>query len=47
LEEHGQTEWLRRLTVEYPSRQVFRFWQPGGGFDHNVFREKTVATIVE
>ena len=39
--------WLRRLTVEYPSRCVFRFWQPGGGYDHNIFREKTVQSIVE
>jgi hypothetical protein len=31
----------------YPSRRVFRFWQAGGGFDHNVFREKTVAAIVD
>jgi len=39
--------WLRRLTVEYPSRRVFRFWQPGGGFDHNVFREKTIPAVIE
>ena len=43
----GQTRWLDRLTVRYPSRTVFRFWQPGGGYDHNIFREKTVSTVVD
>ncbi|MFH1108505.1 MAG: hypothetical protein V1790_04805 [Planctomycetota bacterium] len=33
--------------VQYPSREVLRFWQPGGGFDHNIFREKTVPTVME
>ena len=47
LERAGQTRWLEKLTVTYPSRQVFRFWQPGGGFDHNIFREKTVAAVME
>ncbi len=47
LERHRHGAWLQRLTVVYPSRRVFRFWQPGGGFDHNVFREKTVSAIVD
>ena len=47
LEENRESEWLEKLTVVYPSRQVFRFWQPGGGFDHNLFKQKTVATIVD
>ena len=47
LEDNRQTTWLERLTVVYPSRKVFRFWQAGGGFDHNVFREKTVSAIVD
>jgi len=47
LEDRRERAWLDRLTVDYPSRRVFRFWQPGGGFDHNVFREKTVPAIVE
>ncbi len=46
LQATGQTAWLERLTVRYPSRQVFRFWQPGGGFDRNIFREKTVPAVV-
>jgi putative transposase len=47
LEDTGQRVWLERLTVRYPSRRMFRFWQPGGGFDHNIFQEKTVAAVME
>ena len=47
LERTGNTQWLNRLRVQYPSREVFRFWQPGGGFDHNIFREKNVPSVIE
>lgn len=47
LTERGDNTWLNRLTVRHPTRTVFRFWQPGGGFDHNVFRERTLAAVVE
>lgn len=47
LEENRQTAWLQRLTVVYPSRRVFIFWQSGGGFDRNVVREKTVPAILD
>jgi putative transposase len=47
LVQTGQTGWLNHLTVKYLSRMVFRFWQPGGGFDHNIFREKTVPAVVD
>ena len=47
LEVTGQRAWLERLTVRYPSRHVFRFWQPGGGYDENVFRDKTWAAVME
>ena len=47
LERTGNTQWLNRLRVQYPSRDVFRFWQPGGGFDHNLFREKNVPSVIE
>ena len=47
LIEQGRSDWLERLTVRYPTRVVFRFWQPGAGFDHNIFRERTVAAVVE
>lgn len=46
LQDNGQRAWLNKLTVRSPSRTVFRFWQPGGGFDHNVFREHTLPVIL-
>jgi putative transposase len=39
--------WLQRPTVEYPSRRVFRFWQPGGGYDRNIVHVRTVPAVVE
>ncbi len=47
LMDTGQREWLDRLTVRYPSRTVFRFWQPGGGYDRNVWRERTVREVMD
>ena len=47
LEQKEDDKWLARLSVEYPSRRVFRFWQPGGGFDRNIFREKTVPAVID
>lgn len=52
LEQMDDDKWLDHLWdrfptghLEYPSRRAFRFWQPGAGFDHNVFREKTVPAV--
>ena len=39
--------WSCTLSVEYPSRRVFRFWQPGGGFDRNIFRERAVPAVID
>jgi putative transposase len=39
--------WLKRLSIEYPSRRVFRFWQPGGGFDRNIVHQKTVHAVID
>ena len=46
LHETDNRQWLDRLRVRYPSRDVFRFWQPGGGFDHNIFRERNVPSVI-
>ncbi|MCA9243387.1 MAG: transposase [Phycisphaerales bacterium] len=43
----GQTKWLDRLTEQTTGRAKFRFWQPGGGFDHNIFQERTVSAVVD
>ena len=47
LVESGQTAWLEKLTIRYRDRTVFRFWQPGGGFDRNIFREKSVPANLD
>ncbi|MBI4719276.1 MAG: transposase [Planctomycetes bacterium] len=47
LFEVGARPWLDRLTVRYPDRTVFRFWQPGGGFDRNVVEERSVPAILD
>lgn len=47
LEASGATRWLNLLTVTYLTRRVFRFWQPGGGFDRNIFREESVSAITD
>lgn len=47
LEKTRREDWLTKLSVRFPSRTVFRFWQPGGGFDKNIFKERTVASVIE
>lgn len=43
----NQTEWLDRLTARHGKRRVFRFWQPGGGFDRNIFRDRSIPAIID
>jgi putative transposase len=47
LTEAGDTLWLERLSVPKAGERVFRFWQPGGGFDRNVFHERSVPAIID
>jgi len=47
LKESGETKWLERLTGRHGARRVFRFWQPGGGFDRNIVSEKGLWNVVE
>ena len=47
LTETNNSRWIEKLTVGHPSRERFRFWQPGGGYDQNIFKEKTVWTVME
>ncbi|MBI1374711.1 MAG: hypothetical protein GC159_18485 [Phycisphaera sp.] len=35
----NQSDWLARLTVRKGDRDVFRFWQPGGGYDRNIYSD--------
>ena len=39
--------WLSRLTVRHGPRTVFRFWQPGGGFDRNVCHERSLGEMIK
>lgn len=43
----GEIQWLKKLTVKRGSRTVFRFWQPGGGFDENITQLKALRKIAE
>ncbi len=47
LVESAAQAWLRRLTVRYPDRCVFHFWQPGGGFDHNITGLRAIPSVLE
>jgi len=47
LQQTGGAEWLRRLSARHGSRKVFHFWQPGGGFDKNVWQDRTISEIID
>ena len=47
LKESREEAWLNRLTARRGRRKVFRFWQPGGGFDRNIVSEKGIWNVVE
>ena len=47
LMDSDQLDWLEKLTVRYPSREVFRFWQPGGGFDKNIREQRSLRSIID
>ncbi|QDU40556.1 Transposase IS200 like protein [Maioricimonas rarisocia] len=38
-------EWLIRLTTSHGKRQVFRSWQPGGGYDQNLWSERPIQEV--
>jgi putative transposase len=46
LEERGENEWLRKLTVTRGTRESFRFWQAGGGYDHNMWNERPIREAI-
>jgi len=47
LQQTGNSEWLRRLSVRHGKRKVFRFWQPGGGYDKNVWQQRPLLEILD
>ncbi len=40
-------EWLRRLTANDRKRETFRFWQPGGGYDGNIWKTRTINEVID
>jgi putative transposase len=46
LKESGNVRWLRRLTVCEGAREIFRFWQPGGGFDRNLWNKRAINEAI-
>ena len=43
----GNEQWLKRLTARKGAREVFRFWQAGGGYDRNVWQERSLYEMME
>lgn len=41
-----QRAWLDRLTARHGDRTVFRFWQPGGGFDKNLWSDRPIENVI-
>jgi putative transposase len=46
LVDSGNTAWLERLTVTEAHRVVFRFWQPGGGYDRNIWHGRSIEEMI-
>jgi putative transposase len=41
------TAWLGRLTVREGQQEVFRFWQTGGGYDHNLWNDRPIVEVID
>jgi putative transposase len=39
--------WLKKLTVVRRGQPVFRFWQAGGGHDHNLWNDRPILDVIE
>ena len=37
----------RKRCHSHPPRQTFRFWQPGCGYDSNLFKSKTIRETID
>jgi len=40
-------QWLPRITVKEGGRVRHRFWQPGGGYDRNIFEGPTLRAVID
>jgi putative transposase len=43
----GNTAWLAKLTVKEGEEMVFRFWQAGGGYDHNLWNDRPILEVID
>jgi putative transposase len=43
----NNTRWLQRLTVRQGEREVFRFWQAGGGYDKNLSEARAIREVID
>src|SRR5262249_2462136 len=43
----GNRAWVERLTVREGRKVVFRFWQPGGGYDQNLWKERPIREVID
>ena len=47
LTENQEKDWLKRLTAKHGTRETFRFWQPGGGYDGNLWNSQTILEVID
>ena len=47
LRELGRDDWIDSLTVTVGGRKKFRFWQTGGGYDENLWRQKPILAVID
>jgi putative transposase len=47
LIETGRKDWLEKLTVSKGGRSVFQFWQPGTGYDKNLWNARPIREVVD
>jgi putative transposase len=47
LIESNQQEWIQKLTIMQGNRETFRFWQPGGGYDKNLWNQRPINNVID
>lgn len=47
LQQASNEAWSHRLAARHGKRETFRFWQPGGGFDGNLWNTKTIQQVID
>ena len=46
LERTSNHAWLSQLTTSHGARKTFRFWQPGGGYDKNLWQTRSIEEVI-